>query len=67
MREISYPKYTERMDVGLVNEAGKYFNLIDSDTLKQAFRTDSQYVYIDRSAFQNVLRENGVHEDTDGF
>ncbi|MCM1181645.1 MAG: M56 family metallopeptidase [Clostridium sp.] len=67
MREISYPKYIERMDVGLVNEAGEYFNLADSDTLEQAFRTDSQYVYIDRSAFQDVLRENGVYEDMDGF
>ncbi|MCM1049569.1 MAG: transcriptional regulator, partial [Clostridiales bacterium] len=67
MWEISYPKYIEWMDVGLVNEKGKYFNLADSDTLEQAFRTDSQYVYIDRSAFQNVLRENGVYEDMDGF
>ena len=67
IREASYPKYIEWMDIGLVNEAGKYFDLADSDTLKQAFRTDSQYVYIDRSAFQNVLRENGVYEDMDGF
>ena len=41
--------------------------MAESDTLEQAFRADSQYVYIDRSAFQNVLRENGVYEDMDGF
>ena len=67
IREVSYPKYIEWMDIGLVNEAGEYFNLTDSDTLEQAFRTDSQYVYIDRPAFQKVLRENGVYEDMDGF
>ena len=67
IREASFPKFIESADVGLVNKAGEYFALAESSTLKQAFRTDSQYVYLDRSAFQDVLLENGVDEDMDGF
>jgi len=67
VRESSYPKYTERGDVGFVSETGEYFNLADSDTLKRAFRIDNQYVYLDRSAFGDILRENGLDEDMDGF
>ncbi|MCH5333693.1 MAG: M56 family metallopeptidase [Agathobacter sp.] len=67
IRGISYPKYIEWADIGLVNEAGEYYNLAGSDTLEQAFRTDGQYVYIDRWAFGDVLRENGVDDDMDGF
>ena len=67
IREASYPKYIESADVGLVNEAGEYFTLAKNDTLEQAFRTDGQYVYLDRPAFQDVLRENGVDEDMDSF
>ena len=67
IREVSYPKYIESADVSLLNEAGEFFVLAESDTLEQAFRTDSQYVYLDRSAFQDVLQENGVDEDMDGF
>lgn len=67
IRQESYPKYIEWMDVGLVNQAGEYFMLPESDTLKQAFRTDGQYAYINRSVFQDVLRENGIYEDMDSF
>lgn len=67
VRESSYPKYIERGDVGLVSETGEYFNLADSDALERAFRIDGQYVYLDRSAFGDILRENGLNENMDGF
>lgn len=67
IREVSYPKYIESADVGLLNEAGEFFVLAESDTLEQAFCTDGQYVYLDRLAFQDVLQENGVDENMDGF
>lgn len=67
VKESSYPKYIERSDVGFVSETGEYFNLADSDILERAFRIDGQYVYLDRSAFGDILRENGLDEDMDGF
>jgi len=67
VRESSYPKYIERGDVGFVSETGEYFHLADSDALERAFRIDGQYVYLDRSAFGDILRENGLDEDMDGF
>jgi len=67
VRESSYPKYIERGDVGFVSETGEYFNLADSDALERAFRIDGQYVYLDRSAFGDILRENGLDEDINGF
>lgn len=67
VREGSYPKYIERGDVGFVSEKGEYFNLADSDALERAFRIDGQYVYLDRPAFGDILRENGLDDDMDGF
>ncbi len=67
VRESSYPKYIERGGVGFVSETGEYFNLADSDALERAFRIDGQYVYLDRSAFGDILQENGLDEDMDGF
>ncbi len=56
VRENSYPKYIERGGVGFVSETGEYFNLADSDTLKQAFCIDNQYVYAHSAcAFQQFF------------
>ena len=67
IKNSSYPRYIEKGDVGLVTAAGEYFYFEDNDILKRAFQIDGQYVYIDRTAFKNMLRENGVNEDIKGF
>lgn len=64
--EVSYPRYMAE-NICLENEEKEIFILPESDDLKQAFHTDGQYAYLDKTAFDNVLRENGVDEDIDCF
>ena len=66
IREVSYPRYIEE-DVCLKNEEREVFILPESDALRQAFHTDGQYAYLDKAAFDNVLKENGVNADIDCF
>lgn len=67
LKENSFPKYVEEMDAGLINETGEYYYLPEGDSLGRAFCTDGQYIYLDRTAFRNVLQENGVDEDMKSF
>lgn len=67
LKENSFPKYVEEMDAGLIDETGEYYYLPESDALERAYRTDGQYIYLDREAFQNVLQENGIDEDMESF
>ncbi len=67
IKNISYPKYLDKGDVGLVTAAGEYFHFADNDILKRAFQIDGKYVYIDRLAFKKILRENGINKDIEGF
>ena len=67
IRQASFPKYTEMAGISLVDQKGNYFFLPPSSELDRAFRADGSRIYLNRDAFEEVLRENEIPEQTEGF
>ena len=64
VKQNSYPCYTEEHDIVLMNNAGQFWMLYDSEELRSAFYADGQNVFIDKKLMDNLLWEQGIEEET---